>query len=147
MRKVIYAIRKEHNIVLKLWSGDIGNMELAEFERAPFLDPKFPSTPPNGLCDITTANFSELKQTDLAAIAAIFKEYRKNTEGTRVAIVAAGQFEKARQFEAVMAGVGINVIAFTDLGTACTWLGVPFKETAQWFAEARAELARESAKA
>jgi hypothetical protein len=141
MRHVVYKIWKEQSLVLKLWSGTISREELMQYERAPFLDPDVPATPLNGLCDITTADFSSLTPSDLAEVACIFSDHSCQMKGSKIAIVASGQFAKAREFENAVTGAGVDVIAFTDLSIACTWLGVPFAETAKWFAWARAELA------
>jgi hypothetical protein len=86
-----------------------------------------------------TASLSALKPEDFVTISEIYREHGKNAKDSKIAIIASKEYEKARQFKAVMSAIGISVIAFNDLATACMWLVVPLKETAEWFMYARAE--------
>jgi hypothetical protein len=136
---VIYKIFPAHRLMLKLWCGDITNSILFSHEREQFLDPDFPAGP-KVIVDVTAAKMIELEGAMFEEFATIYAGHRHLAAGARVAIVASEQFERARKYEAAVAKLGVDVIAFNALSTACTWIGAPFQETAQWFAGARAEM-------
>jgi hypothetical protein len=137
-KKTTYLIKKDSGVILKYFSGTIDNATLFEQEAAQFLNPDFPNAP-KVLADITTADFIELEQPHYEKFAAIYAIHRDKAEGAKVAIIAMDQFHKGRQYELAVRSMGVNVIVFTSVQTACVWLGICPIEASEWLAKKRTE--------
>jgi SpoU rRNA methylase family enzyme len=61
---------------------------------------------------------------DLENAVKIFSAEPSLLAGKRMAIVAQKEFDKARQFGQLMGRFGMSVLVFTNLDTACTFLGL-----------------------
>ena len=57
----------------------------------------------------------------------------------RLALIPNEAWEKARQVERDVEGSGLTMIMFTEIGTACTWLGIDV-DVAAILDELRAEI-------
>jgi hypothetical protein len=139
MGKTTYLIKKDCGVVLKYFSGSFDNATLFEQEAAQLLDSDFPQAP-RVLADITMADFMELEQPHYEKFATIYAGHRDIVEGAKVAIIALDEFHKGRQYEFAVRSMGVNVIVFTNLQTACVWLGICPEEASEWLAKARNEL-------
>lgn len=126
-------------IIFKVCCGDIDNATLFKQEAAYLNDPAYPNAP-KILADITTARFFELTPADYPRIAEMYGAQAEKMVGARVALIASEEYEKGRLYEYAMRSKGINVIVFTNIIPACTWLGISYAEAAAWINKTRDDL-------
>jgi hypothetical protein len=78
------------------------------------------------LVDIRFASTDESFDEDgMVRLTAELTNFRSVMFGRKIALVVLQDFEKAKFFEHIMKNSGFTAIAFSDIDTASTWLGIP----------------------
>ena len=140
---IAYRI-KEPNLVLEVWVGTIRKEELFEHERRLMSDPQLPSAP-RVIVDMTGASLDPaLTRADIREFVDFYQHYRDKKTGTKIAIVAGKDFDKASLYSQLVAQWQVKAIVFTTFTPACTWLGVNETEVREWMEQIHAELLDDS---
>jgi hypothetical protein len=134
-----YAVLDGGRWVVERWSGDVVAEEIVAHEEAQVADPRI-APGAAGLADLRPARFAGPRPYDLSGLVLAHERAGEVPRFQRFALVAETPevFFKSRTLEAKMERIGIRVVVFTALGTACDWLGVDEGQVT----EALAELAR-----
>lgn len=116
-----YLIDNEHRCVIKVWMGAVTMEEWYAVERQIMEDPNLPRNY-KLLIDARKAGEAKITEEEIKDIVGFYKDYAAKVNGTQVAAIAGPVFEKARVYEKYAQLIGMNVIVFTNLDTACMWL-------------------------
>ena len=92
------------------------------------------------LTDARTADSSAVTYADVEAMAANLSGLSVDLTRVRLAIVATTGWQTAQHFEVSMRKYGVTTVVFTDIHTACAWLGVDAPFTLAIVDEMREEL-------
>jgi len=123
-----------------VWSGDVTPAEWYEHRQRLLADPAY-RTVTKTLVDLSRASgLGEIDDTVIEQMAGVLRD--EELGPYKAAVIPNSAWDKARKLERRVEGSGITVISFTDLLTACAWLGVD-ADTAQ----ARIEALRTAASA
>jgi hypothetical protein len=104
-----------------------------------FADADWPSVTRN-LTDLRSADLSAITETDRVESVALYGPHAQHVRGKKSAVVAGGNFDRAREFESHDEPQGLRLIVFNDLFNACTWLGIDTDSAMDALDELRAEL-------
>jgi hypothetical protein len=133
-----YVYRKEDNLVIEVYVGDVTKEEWFTHERSQMKDAELQ---PGGkvIVDLSNATMDEsIGDAEIREFTELYGPYRELVAGTRVGIVAGAEFARSRVYERFAQVYGINVIVFNDVHTACTWLGVDARSAKEWIDKTRA---------
>jgi hypothetical protein len=122
-----------------VWDGAITAADWQQHLQATFDDPEWPAVTRN-LTDLRSADLSSITETDRAESVALYGPNAQHVRGKKSAVVAGGNFDRAREFESHDEPAGLRLIVFNDLFNACTWLGIDTGTAMDALAELRAEL-------
>jgi hypothetical protein len=75
-------------------------------------------------------------------MAVVMRERAAGLAPMKLALVASGAWDKARDLERGVEGSPLNTIVFNELMTACTWLGLNVDSARSILGELRADLGR-----
>jgi hypothetical protein len=130
----------ESGHVIEVWVGRITKEEFFSHERQQWLDPKLPSAP-QFLVDFTRATVEpSIGDQDIQEFVDLYHQYSDKAAGSRAAIVAGKEFDKASLYGRLAEREKVNVIVFNTIKTACVWLGVNEAEVRKWVDRTQAEL-------
>ncbi|GMU65105.1 MAG: hypothetical protein AMXMBFR36_13790 [Acidobacteriota bacterium] len=120
-----YAVLEDGRWVLERWSGDVDAEEIVAHEESQVADARI-APGAVGLADLRHARFPGEGPYDLEGLALAHERSGGAPRFSRFALVAEAPevFLKSRSLELAMERVGIRVVVFTSLRTACDWLGV-----------------------
>jgi hypothetical protein len=135
------AYRLDHTLGLTVtvFDGRVTGDEWRSTVREIFADPCWPPGRLN-LTDLRTADASRLTGADRAEIFAINARHADKLVGMKSAAIGGTNFEAARRFEQDDHTSGLRLIAFDDLGPACTWLGVEVDNVRSMIEQLRRQL-------
>jgi hypothetical protein len=93
------------------------------------------------LVDFTRATVEpSIGDQDIQEFVDLYHQYRDKAAGSRAAIVAGKEFDKASLYGRLAEREKVNVIVFTTIHTACVWLGVDEPEVRKWLERTYTEL-------
>ena len=135
------AYRLDHTLGLTVtvFDGKITGEEWRSAVLQVFADPGWPPGRLN-LTDLRTADASLLTVADREQIFEINARYAHKLIGMKSAAIGGALFEEARAFEREDRTSGLRLIAFDDVGPACTWLGVDVNDVRPVLEELRSQL-------
>jgi hypothetical protein len=107
-----------------------------------FADPSWPPGRLN-LTALRTVDASALTVADRDEIFSINARHADQLVGMKSAAIGGGSFDAARRFAREDRVSGLRLIAFDDLGPACTWLGIDVTQVRSMIEQLRRQL-RES---
>jgi hypothetical protein len=122
---VDYVCLPKAKLVISVWEG---NVKLDHWTRnlsRLFADPDLPKTNMQ-LVDLRFASVDPAIGEDAIkqVIEDQFVPHQEIVAGRKIAAVAGDAFDRVRVFERIAESMEVSVIAFNDLGRACTWLGI-----------------------
>lgn len=122
-----YVVVADGKLVLERWTGTVTHEELIAHERAQIQDP---AIKPGAvmLVDATLAHF----ETPLEAVHELSDLHRAAAERrvTKCAMLVNNDtYEQAQLFAAQAGKLGVSIIVFSLIGTACLWLGIDRDQT------------------
>lgn len=122
-----YVVSDNGKVVLERWVGTVTHEELLAHERAQLHDP---AIRPGAvmLVDATQARF----ETPLEAVHELSDLYQAGDVRriVKCALLANNEtYEQAQLFAAQVGKLGVSIIVFTLLDTACLWLGIDRDQT------------------
>jgi hypothetical protein len=121
---VSYFVTDRGRFVEFVISGKVAGDEIVAQKRAMALDPTI--VPGHSeLCDATGVTSVDLKPDFMEEVTAATRLIQKAHRNSRTAIVVSRPdlFDLSRQFERIVASLGITVIVFNHRDTALLWLG------------------------
>jgi hypothetical protein len=130
-----YRIDEAQGLTIGVWHGDLTATEIVDATEKLFADPGWPPLGRKHLTDLTTVR----TMPDLEALANVHKATGR-ASGIRLAVVASEHFDEARKYEHAVATAGLAVIVFTQVPSACAWLGVDYTASQTAIRELRREL-------
>jgi hypothetical protein len=130
-----YRIEASQGLTIGVWHGDLTSEDIADATRRLFADPDWPPPGRKHLTDLTTVRTTP----DLEQLAEIHKASGL-TAGIRLAVVATDHFDEARKYEHAVASAGLDVMVFTQVPSACAWLGIEYAPAQRVIGDLRAEL-------
>lgn len=117
-----YRVLFEGSLVIEKWVGDISHSELVSHECEMSRDTAIESVA-NVLVDARLANFASSRE-QIESLREVYEHPEAQSRNARCALLVSTEaWHQARQYEALMQDFGVNVICFTALPIACTWLG------------------------
>lgn len=121
---IAYDVNKEAGVTYVVWEGTVtAEQWLSHVERL-LSDPSWPANRYLHLTDLRRAFLDPtIDETVLETGARMFSSHPKISL-VRTAIVAYEAFQKALLFERLTLPFERNVIVFSELDTACAWLGL-----------------------
>ena len=128
-------------LIVTVWDGSIVAEDWIESSRAQATDPNW-SPSRKRLTDVSSADTSGLVAADVQAVTGLYRDAHTAMSGLRLAIVASAAWELARETERLFDPLGVNTIVFTQVPTACTWLGVDSALVLPVIVELREQLRR-----
>jgi hypothetical protein len=112
------------DVLIVVWDGLVsGDHWEAHTRRRLADDPTWPSGT-RRLADITTFDPSALTSPDITTVVELLRSRTSRLVGTRMAIVASGGWELAREFERQIDRLGTTTIVFNEVKSAANWLGI-----------------------
>ena len=134
-----YAVLEGGRWVVERWSGDVDAADIVAHEEEQILEPRI-APGAAGVADLRPARFPGPHPYDLSGLVAAHDRAGETSLFARFALVSETPevFLKSRTLEEKMARLGIRVVVFTSMGTACAWLGIDSARVSA----ALAELAR-----
>ena len=130
-----YRIDESQGLTIGVWHGALTGDDISAATEELFEDPAWPPTGRKHLTDLTTLGATP----DLEQLAEMHKASGL-ARGIRLAVVASDHFDEARKYERAVASAGLVVIVFTQVQSACSWLGVDYVSTQAAIGELRREL-------
>jgi hypothetical protein len=131
-----YRLDHERGITLVVWDGTVGLNEVLAHVEHLRADPDYPAGNLH-LTDLRTfvpAGPPPIDELGPAVLSAYARP------GFRWAVVAVEAFAGVKELMDAVVPAGLDMIAFTDLHTACVWLGVDPAWARQTLVEVRDEL-------
>jgi hypothetical protein len=118
-----YSVLNDSNLVMEFWMGHVTQQEILAHERRHLNDPLI-QPGASVLVDAMQASF-ESTVDEVKKIAGLYSRVAGRLKVGRVAIlVNRDAYERALVFLKEVQGYGVNVIVFSSLDIACTWLGI-----------------------
>jgi hypothetical protein len=111
------------DLIVTVWDGLVTAAEWADTVQSQVTDPNH-SLSRRRLTDARTADSSNITEADVAAISTSYANAGVALSGVKLAIVANEGWATAQQVEAGMNNLGVTTVVFSDVHTACIWLGV-----------------------
>jgi hypothetical protein len=136
---IAYRIDKPFAFMTAVWDGVISAADWREHLLATFADPDWPAVV-RSLSDLRSADLSAITDQDRDEIVALYEPYAEHVRGTKSAVIAGDNFERAREFESRNEPPGLRTIVFNDLFNACTWLGIDIAQVNETIDDLRREL-------
>lgn len=121
---VLYEVTNGGRLVIEYWSGHVERHDIEVHSKSHLSNPEVVLRAAT-IVDARSADFAiDLK--DVADIVdCLFANYvDKLNIGKCAVLVNDKTYEMARSYERSAEKYGINVIVFSDLAIACTWLGI-----------------------
>lgn len=120
---VEYVVLNQGTLVLELWMKTISHDEVLAHERRHLSDSSI-ARGASVLTDATSAMF----ETTPEAVHEVTDLYRRSSEKLRIGkaavLVNESAYDRARLYERQATDLGVRVILFNSLDTACMWLGI-----------------------
>ena len=110
------------DLIVTVWDGLVTAAEWAETVQSQVADENHARTR-RRLTDARTADSSNITEDDVAVIAASYASSGVGLSGVKLAIVATEGWQTAQQVESSMNKLGVTTVVFSDVHTACVWLG------------------------
>jgi hypothetical protein len=120
---IAYWLEKQLGLMTTVWDGAISAEAWQEHLRATFDDPDWPAVTRN-LTDLRSADLSAITEVHRVEAVSMYGPHAQYVRGTKSAVVAGDNFDRARSFESHKEPAGLRLIVFNDLFNACTWLGI-----------------------
>jgi len=112
------------DVLIVVWDGLVSGDHWEAHTRQRLADdPTWPSGT-RRLADITTFDPSALTSPDITTVVELLRTRTSRLVGTRMAIVASGGWELAREFERQVDRLGTTTIVFNEVKSAAKWLGI-----------------------
>ena len=140
---IAYECDERAGITVTVWDSTVTPDDWRALVRGQDADPKWP-TGPAFLGVLTTARgFSTFDESVVAEMREFYANRPKRLAKIRSATVADRGIETVGTLEQVVGKLGVRNIVFTDVRTACTWLGVDVEVVEAIVARLRSELRAE----
>ena len=137
---IVYRCDADLGCTFVVWGENVSPEQWRAHRERLWADPAFPPGPKT-LADLRLAG-SALQITS-ASIGEMADLFRARGDGpSKVAAVPNAAWDKTREFERAVEGSGITVISFTEIVTACAWLGIDAHAAQTILAELREQLAK-----
>lgn len=120
---IVYAVEMDGALVIEAWTGAITVDDLYAHRSQQAVDPAIVGGA-RVLADARTASFRDISDAEMAQFARAYSLTEKRMISRATAFVAGGGFAKARVYEKASRSFLRNVVVFTNLATACKWLGI-----------------------
>jgi len=130
-----YRIDNTQGLTIGVWQGALTADDIAVATEELFANPAWPPPGRKHLTDLTTLRATP----DLEQLAEMHRASGL-ARGIRLAVVASDHFDEARKYEQAVASAGLVVIVFTQVQSACSWLGVDYASAQAAIGELRREL-------
>jgi len=135
-----YVCKPEQQLVIAVWDGTINLAQWRDHLRRMFADPDYALVK----YQLTDLRFSEIdssvKGLDIKRVVNFMATQPDKIAGKKIAIVAGNEWERPKQAESLLEAVSVHPIVFTDLVTACLWLGADVVEIGNIIKEIRLKL-------
>jgi hypothetical protein len=109
-------------LIVTVWDGHIAADEWAAVARRQVAEPEW-ALGRLRLTDARTADTSDLTQSDIDGVSAIYRAADADLAGVTLAIVATDGWSTAEEAEQGLKEFGVATIVFNTVDTACLWLG------------------------
>jgi hypothetical protein len=142
LRPVGLAYRSDHRLGLTIVVGD-GVVTVEEWRAHVSCVIGNPSWPAGrlGLIDLGRADTSAVRGGDVRELSAAFGRHGSNMAGWKGAIVAGGMAHRsAVALQQTIGPTGLVVMIFSDMASACEWLGIGVEDVAPTIEELRREI-------
>ena len=121
---IAYGIDEDSGTILEVWQGETSSAEWIQHVKRVLEDPDLP-TGPKWLVEMRGGRLqSGTKLTDVGALAILLRASEGRIRGGRCAIIAGAESSADRLFTATIPGSILTSITFSEVHTACIWLGL-----------------------
>ena len=135
-----YSCDRQRDIIFLVWDGKVTWDNWLTHIHKLQAEPDW-SAISRVIADLQTANdTSSMGNREIDQAADIFGSQRHLLSRKRIAVIARDEFGKSKRFGDAIAKFGAIFIVFSNLNTACLFLGIDEQEARQKFAELRASL-------
>jgi hypothetical protein len=135
---IAYRCDGVKGITYAVWHGLVSAQQWEANANRQFEDPEWPAGELY-ITDLASALIDDLEVSKISDRMA--EKYRDRiTHPLKHAIISPANFSTVDKFQESMSKRGFNYMVFTDLATACFWLGIDFKTADNTMRELRAEL-------
>ncbi len=139
---IVYQIHEGLGTTFVVWAGTVSAPVFLAHVDLLAADPRWPQPDLRHISDLrSVAPNDSMDQETLEKAASIYGQDRERIAGLKVAILAHAVFDRAVEFERILARYGASVIVFNNPEVACKWLGVALDQ-----AEAVLHYLREAAR-
>lgn len=135
---IAYRYLADDDLTVTVWAGPVTREYWETYLRGCMDDPQWFAAK-RRLTDTTAADTAGITAADVAIVASNLNE-AVPARGQKVAIVAAASWDLAKVAEGQYLKDGASAIQFTNVRTACAWLGVDATRVARAVRELQAEL-------
>jgi hypothetical protein len=120
---IAYRLDKPLSLMTTVWDGAISEDDWQTHLEETFDDPDWPAVTRN-LTDLRAADLSTISEAGRVRAVSMYGPHAQHVRGKKSAVIAGGNFDRARSFESHNEPHGLRLIVFNDLFNACTWLGI-----------------------
>jgi hypothetical protein len=137
---IAYTVIPERQLVLVAWDGIVSLDQWRTHIVRMLGDPGYQAARLQ-LSDVRTASLDKtIDDAALHEMAEHIDGWRPVIAQKKIAILPGTDWDRAKVFEGLIAGLGARPLVFTNLSTACTWLGVNVGEVEAELARLRAQM-------
>jgi hypothetical protein len=137
---VRYAFEKQMGTVFVLWDGIVTGEDWHKYLSELFADPGFFTMRQIVLDARTVLDDSFVRVRDIKAITAFLRTQTNLLKNKKIAVLVNTKFDKARKIQTAFSGLGLSIIFFNGLDTACAFLGLSLLDAEQRLEQLRARL-------
>jgi hypothetical protein len=119
---IAYTCDEATGVTVTVWDGPVSPDDWRKLVAEQNVDPQWPSEHHLGIFE-TAHGFSSFDDDVVAEMMTTYRHRAQNSPVKKSAIVTQRQLNLATEIPRELQDMGIRVIAFGDLRTACAWLG------------------------
>jgi len=140
---IIQLLDRPKNIIYIVWDGDTTAEKWLDQARQLVAQPDWRAIS-RLIADVhTAANPDTIGDKAMEAVAALFGTQLETVRKKRIAVLASDLFGRTRTLSTLLAPLGVSMVVFNHLDTACTFLGINPADTQQTLEQLRLKLRSE----
>jgi len=141
---IAYSCDKDKGVSYEVWAGVVTGSDWVEHVRRQVADREWPAGD-RSLTDLQlVSRNSSIGKAEMEQVVAIYRAQPKKLAAGKAAVVAGKDFRLSPLFRIFTSRHGFRLIVFSDMATACKWLGLDPKEAERSIVRLRARLVAET---
>src|ERR1041384_4031052 len=119
---VLYTFRPQLDTIFVIWDGTVTGEDWYTYLSELFAEPGFPTLGHIILDARTVADISFVRDRDITFITAFLQAKTEILKNKKFAVLVNTKFDRAKKIQSALSHVGLSIIFFNSIDTACTFL-------------------------